>query len=467
MRPDFLLNARILVVSFLIMAVGLSIFSVPSGSSQSSSITTTMTLTQPAPGQCTVRSLAFLGVQGKGITGTYGADAQISFYILTLGQLNSIQNCRLPEAARPLFVEMNAVGHGNPYRSLLFPANGTYYFVFIFVSGPAILASGYATVELSFPSSIIMINNSTSSSSPNTTATTIVLPASGTSQATVEPAIGSVGTLGAIVVVAIVAIIGSVMLLARRRRASMTEVPATVEKSIKETAPSEQTIQPPAGERLSTGYSDLDRLLMGGFPRHYAILLLSPPCDEKDLLLRKIIGSAVFAKIPTYYLSNDSMIQDVIGRYPQDFYALSPQADKIVSPPANLYKIPAIDSLSDLNIEFTKIVEMHPNEGTVDRFLIIDLLTDILLSHKGVTTRKWLSEFIARRKAEGFTVLAYLNPLVSPDVETQTLIDVFEGVIEIYEKGFGEKSRRFIVVKRMYGLRYSDAELMLDKDKLF
>jgi KaiC/GvpD/RAD55 family RecA-like ATPase len=258
------------------------------------------------------------------------------------------------------------------------------------------------------------------------------------------------------------------MLLARRRRTSMNAVTATVEKSIQESAPSEQTLQPPVRETLSTGYSDLDSLLMEGFPKHYAILLLSPPCDERDLLLRKIIGSALSAEIPTFYLSNDSSrIQDIVSRYSKDFYALSPQADKIISPPANLYKIPAIDSLSDLNIAFTQIVQMRVNEGTGNRLLIIDLLTDILLYHKGVTARKWLSDFIARRKAEGFTVLAFLNPLVAPDVESQTLIDVFDGVIQIYEKEVRERSRRFLVIKRMYGHRYSDAELMLDKDKLF
>jgi KaiC/GvpD/RAD55 family RecA-like ATPase len=157
----------------------------------------------------------------------------------------------------------------------------------------------------------------------------------------------------------------------------------------------------------------------------------------------------------------------LVRTYSKDFFALSPQADKILSPPANLCKIPSIDNLNDVSIAFTKIMEKCANEGTEDRLLIFDLLTDILLRHKGVTARKWFSDFVARRKAEGFTVLALLNPLVASAEEAQTLIDLFDGVIEIYEKELRERSRRFLVIKRMYGQRYSESELMLDKDRLF
>ncbi len=262
------------------------------------------------------------------------------------------------------------------------------------------------------------------------------------------------------------------MFLTKRKKPS-TKSPETVTIEKPNVAPEKPELvklapKPPAVEGLSTGYGDLDNLLVGGLPKGFAVLVLSPPCDEKDLLLRKIIASAVSAGMPTFYLSNDpSRIQDMVNTYWKDFYALSPQADKIPSPPANLYKVPGIENLSDLNIALTKTIETRVKQGTGNRLLILDLLTDILLHHKALTARKWLSDFIARRKAEGFTVLAFLNPLVGASEETQTLIDVFDGVIEIYEKELKERSRRFLVIKRMYGHRYSESELMLDKDKLF
>jgi len=253
----------------------------------------------------------------------------------------------------------------------------------------------------------------------------------------------------------------------RRKKSSQSIV--TVEQTPSPKAePLEQAPQP-AASGLSTGYGDLNVLLEEALPKGSAVLLLSPRCDERDLLVRRIIGSALSAGMPTFYLSNDpSKIQDLTSTYGKGFYALSPQAAKILSPPANLYKIPNIDSLSDLNMVFTKILETRAKQGTSNRLLIIDLLTysHIFLVDKGVTARKWFTDFLAGRKAEDFIVLAFLNPLVTSKEEIQTLIDVFDGVIEIYEKELSGRLRRFLVIKKMHGQRYSGSEWMLDKDKL-
>lgn len=490
------MNLRILVVSILAAALFLSVLSVPYANSQSSATTTTMTLIQPAgSGQCTVRSLAFLAVKGDIISGTYGSNALINFYILTQAELNSTQNCHPPSTTRPLFLEENAAGYDNYYSSIPIPANGTYYFVLI-ASGPRSVSSGYETVELSFPASIILINSTVSPSSitspstivgansislsttasPNSTSrsstpttTTIFLPSSLTSasssvtpQASVVPAFRSFWIVGAVALAVVIALSASVVLFMRRKKTS--EGTVTVEHK-----PLAQVPQP-AANRLSTGYDDLDGLLAGGLPKGCAVLLLSPRCDERDLLLRKIIGSALSAGMPTFYLSNDpSKIQDMTSTYREDFYALSSQTAKIASQPSNLYKIPSTDSLSDLNTAFTKILELRVKQhGTRGRLLIVDLLaySHIFLFDKGVMARKWFSDFLAKRKGEDFTVFAYLNPLVASNVERQTLIDVFDGVIEIYEKEVGDRSRRFLVIKRIDGHKFSDLELMLDKDKL-
>lgn len=107
-------------------------------------------------------------------------------------------------------------------------------------------------------------------------------------------------------------------------------------------------------------------------------------------------------------------------------------------------------------------------QGTGGKILIIDyFLSDVLLEHKGFTTRKWLSNFIARRKAEEFTLIATLNPLVNTEQENPKVTDLFDGVIDIYEKKQLEKSPRFLAVKKMHGRKYMEIELVLDKDKLF
>ena len=414
------MNLRILVVSLLFAAFWLSVLSVPYANSQSSVATTTMTIMQPASsGRCTIRSLAFSAVKGDAIAGTYGSDAPINFYIVTQDELNSIQNCHLPSSARPLLAEENSVGYGNPYHALPFPTSGTYFFVFI-ASGPTSVPSGYATVALSFPASTILINTTASPTgtvSPgstknlsSTTATTITLStsitsgsSSATSQAGSVPALGRFGTVGTIALAVVIALSGSIVLFMRRKKTAQSTI--TVDRrSSPKAEPLEQAPpsapQPPATV-FSSGCSDLNALLEGGLPKRSAILLLSPRCDERDLLLRKIIRSALSAGMPTFYLSNDpSKIQEMASKYGQDFYALIPQTAKILPLPANLYKIPNIDSLSDLDTAFTKTLEMRVKQGTNGRLLIVDLLTysHIFLVDKGSRPENGFQTFLPDEK---------------------------------------------------------------------
>ena len=117
-------------------------------------------------------------------------------------------------------------------------------------------------------------------------------------------------------------------------------------------------------------------------------------------------------------------------------------------------------------MSFSNALDATPNPSK-RKILIIDLLSDVLLEHEALTTYTWLDEFIARRKSEGFTILATLNPLTSSPQESQTIIALFDGIIDIYEKELRERSRRFLAVKKMYKRKYMETELMLDKDKLF
>jgi len=50
--------------------------------------------------------------------------------------------------------------------------------------------------------------------------------------------------------------------------------------------------------------------------------------------------------------------------------------------------------------------------------------------------------------------------------QTQSIID-FDGVIEIFEKPITERARRFLMIKKMYGQRYSEDEMLMEKNKLF
>lgn len=218
---------------------------------------------------------------------------------------------------------------------------------------------------------------------------------------------------------------------------------------------------------ISTGYKELDASLEGGLPAGYAIIIVSPPYDERDLLLAKMIGTCLSMGFSVFFMSRDmSRTSDLASRYKQNFYAFNPQADKIAGQTANIFKIQSVQNLNDVNISLSKAMAPMINENP-KKILIIDFLSDILLEHKALTTRKWLDDFIAKRKVEGFTILAALNPLIVSDQERQTIIDLFEGVIEINEKSLPERPKRYAIVKKMYGRKYKDTGIDLEKDRLF
>jgi len=199
------------------------------------------------------------------------------------------------------------------------------------------------------------------------------------------------------------------------------------------------------------------------------VVLVSPSYDERDLLLRKIIDSSLSSGSPAFYVSNDiERTQDLLARYQHGFYAFSPQAARIEPKPSNLYQLPSIDNLSDHTLSLSLAIrDARSKEKPGRMLLVLDTLSNVVLRYKTLTTTRWLTDFVGKRKAEGFTIVATLNPLSISKEELQTVVDLFDGVIEIFEKVLKERARRFLIVKKMYGRKYSESELMLDKDKLF
>lgn len=333
--------------------------------------------------------------------------------------------------------------------SLSFPNGGEYSFWMLnFASTPA-------TVKFDLTTPIV-ITSTILSGSPAQSISSV--PLSG---------FKSFGNLEMIVIVAIVALASSALIFARRKKSSRSVLVPKQENG--PTAQISERPVPVSEAIISTGYADLDETLEGGLPRGLAVVIVSPSYDERDLLLRKTIDSTLSSGRPAFYVSNDmGRIQDLVRRYSDGFYAFSTQADKILTHPANLYKIPGVENLSDASISLSLAIrDARSKEKAGNIVIIVDILSDILLRHKSTTTRKWLLDFLGKRKVEGFTIIATLNPLATAKEETQTIVDCFDGVIEIYEKSLAERTRRFLIVKKMYGRKYSEDEILIDKDKLF
>jgi hypothetical protein len=127
----------------------------------------TTTIKTPPTGQCSVLGLAFSAKANQVIGGTFGSDTLIDFYILSQNDFNALSQentCSLPNAANPLFDMTGVWAYNNAYDGSPIPTSGIYYFVFVYHNnGLAELTTGYATVELTYPSFVTIITQTPTS----------------------------------------------------------------------------------------------------------------------------------------------------------------------------------------------------------------------------------------------------------------------------------------------------------------
>jgi len=92
---------------------------------------------------------------------------------------------------------------------------------------------------------------------------------------------------------------------------------------------------------VSTGYKELDDLLHGGLPRNYAVILTSPSCDERDLLIKRFLeAGAKEGQITLYVTTMATGVENLTEEFQSNFYLFicNPQADTIIKDLPNVFK---------------------------------------------------------------------------------------------------------------------------------
>jgi len=221
--------------------------------------------------------------------------------------------------------------------------------------------------------------------------------------------------------------------------------------------------------RITTGYGDLDNLLFGGIPENLAVILTSPSCDEKDLIIRKFLEAGAKTGQITYYVTTEaSGIKPIVEEFQSNFYLFicNPQADKIIKSLPNVFKLKGVENLTDISIALTSAFRKLDVSLRGPRRACIEIVSDVLLQHRAVKTRRWLTGLIPELRSRGFTTLAVTNPQMHPSEEVQAILDLFEGEINIYEKETQKGLQKFLKIKKMYNQRYLENELPLRKERL-
>lgn len=221
--------------------------------------------------------------------------------------------------------------------------------------------------------------------------------------------------------------------------------------------------------RVSTGFEDLDKLLLGGMPETYSVILTAPSCDERDLLTSRFVAEGIEQEEVAFYITIDAnMLKHHIGSIQPNLhvFVFNPQADSLVADHPNVVKLKSIDNLTDITITLTSAFRRMNRLPKTTKRAYVEILSDVLLQHGAVRTRKWLTGILATLKSGGFTSLMMLNPQMHLAEEVQAVLDPFEGEIDIYEKETNGAVQKYLRIRRMLNQRYLENEMPLAKEKL-
>lgn len=221
--------------------------------------------------------------------------------------------------------------------------------------------------------------------------------------------------------------------------------------------------------RVTTGFEDLDALLLGGIPKGYAVALVSPWIDEKELLVQRFLEAGTEAGEVAFQVTTEAGRAAALAeRCPSTFFLLicNPQADAIVQSLPNVFKLKGIESLTEVDIALTKAFRTLPTTPNGDKRICIEIVSDTLLQHHALMTRKWLSGLLPNLKSRGFTILAVINSQMHRPEEVQAILSLFDGEIRVSEKETMKGTERVLKIRKLSGQKYRDNELVLDREKL-
>jgi KaiC/GvpD/RAD55 family RecA-like ATPase len=239
----------------------------------------------------------------------------------------------------------------------------------------------------------------------------------------------------------------------------MSSVPEPISLNVSE------TILP---NRIKTGFQDLDSLLFGGIPKGFAVILTSVSCDERDLLVKRFLEAGAEEENTTILAIVDPEgARTLAEEFKDNFHILvcSPTMDDEYKRLFNVHKAAGVGNLTEINIALEKMLydlSKPKKEGGRD---CLEILSDVLLEHGAIQTRKWLSRLIPEFRSRGFTTLAVINPQMHSSEELHALLDLFDGEITIYEKG-GNDFTKYLRIKKMQRQRYLENEIPLKKIRL-
>jgi KaiC/GvpD/RAD55 family RecA-like ATPase len=230
-----------------------------------------------------------------------------------------------------------------------------------------------------------------------------------------------------------------------------------------------QVSQVPLAGRVSTGTESLDGLLLGGIPEGYSVLLSSPSCDERDLLVRNFLEAGIRKSQETFCVTAEPGTGKALAEQNPSVFHLfvcNPRADLLVGDLPNISKLKGIENLTDIDITLLKSFRALSTNSVGPRRVCLEIVSDVLLQHHALLTRRWIAGLLPELCSKGFTTLAVMNPQMHPPEEVEAILGLFEGEIRISEDAESVGHERRLSIRKLRSQRYLETEIVLAKNEL-
>jgi tetratricopeptide (TPR) repeat protein/KaiC/GvpD/RAD55 family RecA-like ATPase len=219
--------------------------------------------------------------------------------------------------------------------------------------------------------------------------------------------------------------------------------------------------------RVPTGTLDLDKLLLGGIPERYAIVLVSPSFEERQRIISNFVEVGIDGSQTLFFFTNEPRnAKNLAEENPSHLFlfVFNPKADLVIKDLPNVYKLKGVENLTNIDIAVAKASKQIKVTDPTPRRACVDIVSDVLLQHHAVTARKWLAGLIQELKSKGFTILATVNPQIHPFEEAQAIQSLFDGEIQIAEKETSEDTKHVLSVRKLLNQKYREEEIVLTRD---
>ena len=132
----------------------------------------------------------------------------------------------------------------------------------------------------------------------------------------------------------------------------------------------------------------------------------------------------------------------------------------------NVYKLKGVENLTDIDISLVRAFRNLDSSKTGPKRACIEVLSDVLLQHHAVTTRKWLSGLLPDLRSRGFTTLAIVNPQMHSAEDVHAILGLFDGEIRISERESARGLEKVLRIRKLYNQKYIENELIVTRRKL-